>query len=49
MNEQPLPRWFDRGRINELEFCRCFLAAHPMKCIRGRLYTVDGCVEDEER
>ena len=28
-------------------FCEEFLAAHPMKCIRGRLFTVDGAVEDE--
>ena len=28
-------------------FCRSFLREHPMRCIRGRFYTVDGLVADE--
>lgn len=31
----------------EPEFCRSFLREHPMRCIRGRFYTVDGLVADE--
>ena len=41
------PAWYDGKNINEVLFCEEFLAAHPMKCIRGRLFTVDGAVEDE--
>ena len=39
--------WFDGKNINEVMFCRYFLRLHPMKCVRGRLFTVDGIVEDE--
>lgn len=39
------PAWYDGKNINEVLFCEEFLAAHPMKCIRGRLFTVDGAVQ----
>ena len=39
--------WFDGKNINEVLFCQHFLQLHPMKCVRGRLFTVDGVVEDE--
>ena len=39
--------WFDGKNINEIMFCQYFLQLHPMKCVRGRLFTVDGIVEDE--
>ena len=39
--------WFDGKNINEVLFCQHFLQLHPMKCVRGRLFTVDGIVEDE--
>ena len=39
--------WFDGKNINEVMFCQYFLQLHPMKCVRGRLFTVDGIVEDE--
>ena len=32
---------------NEALFCQQFLDKHPMKCVRGRLFTVDGLIEDE--
>ena len=38
--------WFDGKNINEVLFCQHFLQLHPMKCVRGRLFTVDGVVED---
>ena len=41
------PSWYDGSSIDEVAFCYSFLHQHPMKCIRGRLYTVDGLVEDE--
>lgn len=44
----PSPVWLDyKGRINEATFASVFLKTHPMKCIQGRLFTVDGLVEDE--
>ena len=41
------PDWLVGKRINEVVFCDAFLEDHPMKCIRGRLFSVDGAVEDE--
>lgn len=40
--------WFDGKHINEILFCQEFLKAHPMRCIGGTLFTVDGPVESEE-
>ncbi len=45
--EESLPDWYDGKRINEVLFCQQFLKKHPMKCVRGRLFTVDGLIEDE--
>ena len=39
--------WYDGRHINEVLFCQQFLEKHPMKCVRGRLFTVDGLIEDE--
>ena len=42
------PAWLTKdGRINELVYCCGFLSAYPMKCIHGKLYTVDGLIPDE--
>ena len=43
-----VPEWFDGKKINEVQFCQEFLEEHPMKCIQGRFFTVDGLVDDEE-
>ena len=40
--------WFDGKHINEILFCQEFLKTHPMRCIGGTLFTVDGPVESEE-
>ena len=40
--------WFDGKHINEILFCQVFLKTHPMRCIGGTLFTVDGPVESEE-
>ena len=42
-----LPSWYDGKKIDEVQFCSDFRGRHPMKCVRGRLFTVDGAVEDE--
>ena len=36
--------WFDGKHINEILFCQEFLKTHPMRCIGGTLFTVDGPV-----
>ena len=41
------PSWYDGKMIDEVAFCASFLHQHPMKCVRGRLFTVDGMIEDE--
>ena len=38
----------DGKKINEVLFCQSFLETHPMKCIQGSFFTVDGLVDDEE-
>ena len=47
MTPQTWPNWYDGRHINEVLFCQQFLEKHPMKCVRGRLFTVDGLIEDE--
>ena len=47
MTPQTWPEWYDGRHINEVLFCQQFLDKHPMKCVRGRLFTVDGLIEDE--
>ena len=38
---QAWPEWYDGRHINEVLFCQQFLDKHPMKCVRGRLFTVE--------
>ena len=47
MTPQAWPEWYDGRHINEVLFCQQFLDKHPMKWVRGRLFTVDGLIEDE--
>ena len=47
MTPQTWPEGYDGRHINEVLFCQQFLEKHPMKCVRGRLFTVDGLIEDE--
>ena len=42
------PAWVTEDRrIDEMMFCCSFLEAFPMKCVHGKLYTVEGLVPDE--
>lgn len=41
------PCWYDGKYVDEVAFARVFLADHPMRCIGGRLFTLDGPVENE--
>lgn len=43
-----LPEWTDGdGKIFEAVFAEEYIKKRPMKCIHGRLFTVDGMIEDE--
>lgn len=46
------PKWVVEGKANQLgidekEFCEEFLQENPIRCIHGRLYTVDGIADVE--
>ncbi len=42
------PRWFQEGKILEIEFCEDFLKRHPVRSYHGKLYDVDGAVDEEK-
>ena len=43
------PSWlFSKEKINEVCFCMDFLEDHPLCCINGTFFTVDGRVNDEQ-
>ena len=42
------PVWFDGKSIDEVTFCEAHLARHPMKCIHGKLYDLNGAVDTEK-
>ena len=48
MTPQAWPDWYDGKHINEVLFCQQFLDKHPMKCVRGRLFTVDGLIRSSD-
>ena len=41
------PAWVRGKNVDERLFCQAFLKQHPMVCVGGRLFTVDGHVHDE--
>ena len=48
LQKAEVPAWLTKDRqIKEAAYCAEFLSRHPMKCVRGKLYTVDGPVPDE--
>lgn len=40
--------WFDGKKINEVLCCQDFLSTHPVRCINGHFFTVDGMQPDSE-
>lgn len=45
-----IPLWLGSDdKVNEVLYCQEFLGRRPMKCIGGKLFTVDGLIDDEER
>lgn len=47
--EQGMVAWWGPKGIDEVSFGHCFLEDHPMRCVGGRLYSVNGIVQDEDR
>ncbi len=41
--------WFDGSKVNDVLFCEDFLAGHPMKCIHGRFFDINGAISDTEQ
>ena len=41
--------WFDGSKVNDVLFCEDFLAGHPMKCIHGTFFDVNGAIGDAEQ
>ena len=48
MEQNEPPRWIQDKHFNEVLFCEDFLSAHPMVCVDGSFFTVEGRVADEE-
>lgn len=48
MERNEPPRWIQDKHLNEVLFCEDFLSAHPMVCVDGSFFTVEGRVADEE-
>jgi len=48
MERNEPPRWLQDKHFNEVLFCEDFLSAHPMVCVDGSFFTVEGRVTDEE-
>ncbi len=46
--ETDYPEWYDGKKVDEVRFCREFLSEHPMICVKGSFFTVDGRITDEE-
>ena len=43
------PSWLNRGKIDEVEFCRQFLRTHFMAYVDGAFFTEEGRVGDESK
>ena len=50
MNADDEPSWFDpkNHKVDEVEFCRWFMAKHPIKSVGGQFYDIDGLVCNEK-
>ena len=46
--EDDEPVWYDGKSIDEVAFCEAQLIRHPMKCIHGKLYDLNGMVDTEK-
>jgi len=47
-SESSDPAWFDGKKIDETLFGRYLITRHPMKCLNGILYDIDGTVNEQK-
>ena len=40
------PPWYNGKRIDEVAYCESLLAEQELRCINGRLYSIDGIADD---
>ena len=45
--DESWPDWYDGKRIDEVKFCAAFLEEHPMICVSGDFFSLDGRISDE--
>ena len=45
--DESWPDWYDGKRIDEVKFCAAFLEEHPMICVSGDFFSLDGRIADE--
>lgn len=46
--EDDFPSWYDGKRVDEVAYCESLLARQEMRSINGRIYSMDGLIEDEK-
>ena len=45
--DESWPDWFNGKKIDEVQFCAAFLEEHPMICVSGDFFSLDGRIADE--
>ena len=45
--DESWPVWFNGKKIDEVRFCEAFLEEHPMICVSGDFFSLDGRIPDE--
>ena len=45
--DETFPDWFNGKKIDEVKFCAAFLEEHPMICVSGNFFSLEGRISDE--
>ena len=45
--DESWPVWFNGKKLDEVQFCEAFLEEHPMICVSGDFFSLDGRIADE--
>ena len=45
--DETFPEWFNGKKIDEVKFCAAFLEEHPMICVSGNFFSLEGRISDE--
>ena len=45
--DETFPDWFNGKKIDEVKFCAAFLEEHPMICVGGSFFSLEGRISDE--